>query len=191
MANRFVWERCNVTRTLEIGIKVGKSIGTPPCDVYYSTEIQIQPRPGAWDDIVLVNPQKIEINSPDEVGDIEFPPNVYAGGSAGGGGELHEMTGTVSTFVYNATGVSYSYDGEHASVNGNNFSLPLSKGTFQSYVSSASNGQYPQDGVSGNVCLSKRSPSFPLKVHQDQPVQRVFLSITDRERFRHFDKAAA
>ena len=156
MANRFVWERCNVTRTLEIGIKVGKSIGTPPCAVYYSTEIQIQPRPGAWDDIVLVNPQKIEINSPDEVGDIEFPPNVYAGGSAGGGGELHEMSGTVSTFVYNATGVSYSYDGEHASVNGNNFSLPLSKGTFQSYVSSANSAQYPSDGPSGNVWYTEQ-----------------------------------
>ena len=65
------------------------------------------------------------------------------------------------------------------------------KGDLQGYTSSATDGAYPADGVSGNVCLSKRSPSFPLKVHQDQPVQRVFLSITDRERFRHFDKAAA
>ena len=59
------------------------------------------------------------------------------------------------------------------------------------YASSANSGQYPDDALSRNVCLSKRSPSFSLKVHQDQPVQRVFLSITDRERFRHFDKAAA
>lgn len=65
------------------------------------------------------------------------------------------------------------------------------KGELQGYVSSATDGAYPADGVSGNVCLSKRSPSFSLKVHQDQPVQSVFLSITDRERFRHFDKAAA
>lgn len=65
------------------------------------------------------------------------------------------------------------------------------KGSLTGYASSATDGAYPADGVSGNVCLSKRSPSFSLKVHQDQPVQRVFLSITDRERFRHFDKAAA
>lgn len=81
-------------------------------------------------------------------------------------------------------------------VMGNLYYLPSvsseqEKGDLQGYASSATDGAYPADGVSGNVCLSKRSPSFPLKVHQDQPVQRVFLSITDRERFRHFDKAAA
>lgn len=83
---------------------------------------------------------------------------------------------------YNNPGVEF-YKHEYA--------LTDAKGTLQGYVSSAVDGQYPSDGVSGNVCLSKRSLSFSLKVHQDQPVQRVFLSITDRERFRHFDKAAA
>ena len=70
------------------------------------------------------------------------------------------------------------------------------KGASQGYASSATDGQYPADGVSGNVYVSAHSlhlsRTIPRrKIHQYQPIQGIVLAVSYGEGLGHFDETAA
>lgn len=86
-------------------------------------------------------------------------------------------------------------------VMGNLYYLPSvsseqEKGSLTGYASSATDGAYPADGVSGNVCVSKRPPilsrTIPRrKINQYQPIQGIVLAVSYGEGLGHFDETAA
>lgn len=107
-------------------------------------------------------------------------------------------------FRGNAEGTSQV--GSNSLLNGNrypavyidvtNFGFKVARGTLQSYVSSASDGQYPADGVSGNSYVSAHSlhlsRTIPRrKIHQYQPIQGIVLAVSYGEGLGHFDETAA
>lgn len=70
------------------------------------------------------------------------------------------------------------------------------KGDLQGYASSATDGAYPADGVSGNVYVSAHPlplsrPIPRRKIHQYQAIQGIVLAVSYGEGLGHFDEAAA
>lgn len=197
MSTRYVWSKNSVSTRIKEGSQSGGiRYGTPDDSFtfYYADSVTVSGSTAS-----LVSPQSIELTANRQRKEIPANKYICTGrwptvSGSGLSGDFSPLLFFSLESIY-AIGVDSGggYSRYEFSINGDmkNIGWEKSKGSSVGYASSANSGQYPDDALSRNVCLSKRSPSFPFKVHQDQPVQGVFLSITDRERFRHFDKAAA
>lgn len=72
---------------------------------------------------------------------------------------MYKKAGTANNWVVNDTGSVRIMNGQSFEI----YQLDSEriKGSLTGYTSSSNSAQYPSDGLSGNVCLSKRSPLIP------------------------------
>ena len=164
MANRFVWQKFNIGAEISVGpvgyvdVTSGRT-GNDGQDKYFDYSYARSKSVRAYYDSTfayarweLVDPERL--SGRQEYGDraTKISMDGYYWTSYGVGG----YGGTLSLSCSKYMGYSY-YSTEYRQTDSQEVTAVEAKGDFQSYVSSATDGQYPADGVSGNSCVSKCS----------------------------------
>ena len=203
MANRFVWSRYAATPKYNV---IREDVeGTPFAACQGTTAWMIRGTSYTLDNgsFVIDAPEYVQIYNGYSF-DIEIGERVYFCTApmrinrfsqlydvySAAGSEMTVSFATQSGFIYATSRGSWGSVDELTSEQDG-----YEKGTLQGYASSATDGQYPQDGVSGNSYVSAHPlplsrPIPRRKIHQYQAIQGIVLAVSYGEGFGHFDETA-
>ena len=161
MSTRYVWGKYDITQKYEKNttiVTVANLINSRQDDIYANSIYSENPENGTFRSGGSGTILPVENTSRPYIVDTGREPNY------GDGNIMYEkkddgwwrMSG-IGRFQCYAT----RYDNPGVEFYKHEYALTDAKGTLQGYVSSATDGQYPSDGVSGNSYVSKRLTHYP------------------------------